>query len=94
MSPQLVDDDGHGAEHLGLARRRHVALVIDENRVQQRRNKVLSYLGEERARLWQSSYWAQAAAKLVPPSVTGDTFPQGVEVPILCLHLKSPRLPL
>lgn len=48
MSPQLVDDGRHGAEHLGLSGSGDVALVVDEDGVQQRRNKVLSYLENNR----------------------------------------------
>ena len=41
MSPQLVDDGRHGAEDLGLTGGGNVALIVDEDGVQQRWNKVL-----------------------------------------------------
>lgn len=48
VSPQLVDNGRHGAEHLRFAGGWDVALVVNENSVQQRRNKVLSDLKRTR----------------------------------------------
>lgn len=41
MPPQLVDDGCHGAEDLGFSGSGDIALVVDEDSVQQRWNKVL-----------------------------------------------------
>ena len=38
---ELVDNGGHGGEHLGLARLRYVLLVVEEDGVEQRRYEVL-----------------------------------------------------
>lgn len=48
VSPQLVDDGCHGAEDLGLTGGGDIALVVDEDGVQQRRNKVFPDLEEQR----------------------------------------------
>lgn len=44
VSAELVDDGCHSAEHLGFSSRWNVPLVINENRFQQRWNKVLPNL--------------------------------------------------
>lgn len=44
VPPQLVDDGCHGAENLGLAGSRDIALVVDQDRIEQRWYKVLPYL--------------------------------------------------
>lgn len=44
MAPQLVDNGCHGAEDLGFTGGGDVALVVDEDGVQQRWNEVLPNL--------------------------------------------------
>lgn len=44
MRPQLVDDGRHGAEDLGLPGSGDIALIVDEDGVEQGRDKVLSDL--------------------------------------------------
>lgn len=41
VAPQLVDDGCHGAENLGLTGSRDIALVVDQDRIEQRWYKVL-----------------------------------------------------
>lgn len=48
VDSQLVDNGCHGAEDLGLTGSGDIALVVDEDGVQQRWNKVLPYLEEQR----------------------------------------------
>lgn len=88
MSPQLVDNDSHGTEHLGLPSGWDIPLVVDENCIQQRRNKVFSYLVGRVNQVIAVQLLSKVSSTVcskVPPSVTGDTFPKKVEVPILCL---------
>lgn len=51
VSPQLVDNCCHGAEDLRLTGSRNIALVVNEDGVQQRWNKVLPYLEKQ----WKGS---------------------------------------
>lgn len=48
MSSQLVDNGRHGAEYFGFTSSRDVALVVDEDSVQQWRNKVFPNLKDMR----------------------------------------------
>lgn len=48
VSSQLVDDSGHSAEDLGLTCSRDIALVVNEDGVQQWWNKVLTNLENDR----------------------------------------------
>lgn len=50
MPAQLVDDGRHGAEDLGFSGSGDVALVVDEDGVQQRRDKVLPDLEDGEGR--------------------------------------------
>ena len=47
VSPQLVDNGCHGAEDLRLTGSGNIALVVNEDGVQQRWNKVLPYLEKQ-----------------------------------------------
>lgn len=48
VASQLVDNGRHGAEHLGLSGGGNVALIVYEDGVEERRDKVLADLGGQR----------------------------------------------
>lgn len=83
MSPQLVYDDGHGAEYFGFSSSWNISLVVNENCVQQGRNKVFSYLMGRASPGYNSAVTEQSLQQTVSSTaclVTGGTFPKEAEI--------------
>lgn len=78
MPAQLVDDDRHSAQNFWFSGGRNVPLVVNENSIQQGRNKVFSYLIERGSRGYTNAATepSHTVYSKVCCLVTGDAFPK------------------
>lgn len=94
MSPQLVYNDGHGAEYFRLSSSWNISLVVNENCVQQGRNKVFSYLIERVSHGYNNAVIEHNLQHTVSSTacclVTGGIFPKEAEIHYPSINSPSP----